>query len=115
MRTFWASWSEKKRNSTVRKARRGTCYTGYESGHCRGRYHERGSALKAAEAAKAFGLEVIGVVGVIDRLEGGRANFEAASIPLVTLFTIDDFIPPQNAKCQSYLKSKRCAEGCFPS
>lgn len=53
-----------------------------------------GSALKAAQAARDFGLEVIGVVGVIDRLEGGRANFEAAGIPLVTLLTIDDLIPP---------------------
>jgi orotate phosphoribosyltransferase len=52
-----------------------------------------GSALKAAAAAKDYGLEVIGAVGVIDRLEGGRANFEAAGIPLVTLLTIDDFIP----------------------
>jgi orotate phosphoribosyltransferase len=52
-----------------------------------------GSALKAAAAAKDYGLEVIGAVGVIDRLEGGRVNFDAAGIPLVTLLTIDDFIP----------------------
>jgi orotate phosphoribosyltransferase len=49
--------------------------------------------LKAAAAAKDYGLEVIGAVGVIDRLEGGRVNFDAAGIPLVTLLTIDDFIP----------------------
>jgi orotate phosphoribosyltransferase len=52
-----------------------------------------GSALKAAAAAKDFGLDVIGAIGVVDRLEGGRANFEAAGIPLVTLLTIDDLIP----------------------
>jgi orotate phosphoribosyltransferase len=52
-----------------------------------------GSALKAAAAAKDYGLEVIGAVGVIDRLEGGRVNFDVAGIPLVTLLTIDDFIP----------------------
>ena len=51
-----------------------------------------GSALKAAEAAREFGLEVIGAIGVIDRLEGGRANFEAAGIPLHTLLTINDFM-----------------------
>jgi orotate phosphoribosyltransferase len=50
-----------------------------------------GSALKAAQAAKDFGLDVIGVLGVIDRLEGGRAAFEAQGIPLATLLTIEDF------------------------
>ncbi|MFN7877688.1 MAG: orotate phosphoribosyltransferase [Pirellula sp.] len=51
-----------------------------------------GSAIKAATAAREFGLEVIGAVGIIDRLEGGQANFDAAGIPLKTLFTIEDFL-----------------------
>jgi orotate phosphoribosyltransferase len=50
-----------------------------------------GSAIKAAHAAKEFGLDVIGVLGVIDRLEGGRAAFEAEGLKLATLLTIDDF------------------------
>ena len=50
-----------------------------------------GSALKAAQAAKDFGLQVIGVLGVIDRLEGGAAAFQEAGIPLATLLTIQDF------------------------
>lgn len=50
-----------------------------------------GSALKAATAAREFGLNVIGVLGVIDRLEGGEAAFQAAGIPLATLLTIEDF------------------------
>jgi orotate phosphoribosyltransferase len=50
-----------------------------------------GSALKAVQAARDFGMTVIGVLGVIDRLEGGRAAFEAAGVPLITLLTIDDF------------------------
>jgi len=50
-----------------------------------------GSALKAAVAARDFGLDVIGVLGVIDRLEGGAAAFQEAGIPLATLLTIDDF------------------------
>ena len=50
-----------------------------------------GSALKAAAAARDFGLEVIGVLGVIDRLEGGEEAFRAAGIPLATLLTISDF------------------------
>jgi orotate phosphoribosyltransferase len=51
-----------------------------------------GSALKAASSAREFGLDVVGVLGVIDRLEGGRAAFEAEGIPLETLLTIDDFM-----------------------
>ena len=51
-----------------------------------------GSALKAASAARDFGREVIGVLGVIDRLEGGEAAFKAAGIPLATLLTINDFL-----------------------
>ena len=50
-----------------------------------------GSAIKAAHAAKEFGLDVIGVLGVIVRLEGGRAAFEAEGLTLATLLTIDDF------------------------
>lgn len=50
-----------------------------------------GSALKAAESAKEFGLKVLGIYGVIDRLEGGREAIEQAGYPLATLLTIDDF------------------------
>lgn len=51
-----------------------------------------GSALQAANAARDFGLEVVGVIGVIDRLEGGEAVFQAAGIPLTSLLTINDFL-----------------------
>ena len=50
-----------------------------------------GSALKAAESAKEFGLKVLGVYGVIDRLEGGRQAIQQAGYSLDTLLTIDDF------------------------
>lgn len=50
-----------------------------------------GSALRAVEAAKDFGLEVLGIYGVIDRLEGGRETIENAGLPLTTLLTINDF------------------------
>ncbi len=36
-----------------------------------------GSALAAVEAARQFGLQVEGILAVIDRLEGGRAAVEA--------------------------------------
>ncbi len=50
-----------------------------------------GSALQAVQAVREFGMEVAGVIAVIDRLEGGRAAFEAVGIPLTTLLTIEDF------------------------
>jgi orotate phosphoribosyltransferase len=50
-----------------------------------------GSAIQAVEAVRAFGLEVLGVMAVVDRLEGGRAAFEAAGLELTTLLTIEDF------------------------
>jgi orotate phosphoribosyltransferase len=50
-----------------------------------------GSTLKAAERLRAAGHEVVGVVALVDRLEGGREAIEAASLPLVTLFTRADF------------------------
>ncbi len=50
-----------------------------------------GSALAAVEAARNFGLEVKGVIGIIDRLAGGEATFAAKGIRLQTLLTIRDF------------------------
>jgi len=50
-----------------------------------------GSALKAAESAKDAGLKVLGILGVIDRLEGGREAIEQAGYTLTTLLTINDF------------------------
>lgn len=50
-----------------------------------------GSALKAVDAAEAFGLKVREVIGIIDRLAGGEAAFEQRGLPLKTLTTIRDF------------------------
>ncbi|QEF97508.1 Orotate phosphoribosyltransferase [Stieleria maiorica] len=50
-----------------------------------------GSALKAVEAAEAFGLKVREVIGIIDRLAGGEAAFAARGLKLKTLTTIRDF------------------------
>ncbi len=50
-----------------------------------------GSALKAVEAAEAFGLKVERVIGIIDRLAGGAEAFAAHGLQLVTLTTIRDF------------------------
>ena len=50
-----------------------------------------GSALQAVERIQDFGCEVVCVAGIIDRLEGGKANFEARGLEHRTLLTIRDF------------------------
>lgn len=49
-----------------------------------------GSALKAVDAAREFGLKVDKILAVVDRLEGGRAAIEAAGLELQTLVTVRD-------------------------
>ncbi len=56
-----------------------------------------GSALAAIEKAEAAGLKVIGVLGIIDRLEGGAAAFANRGYQLQTLLTIRDFGIEPNA------------------
>ena len=50
-----------------------------------------GSALKAIGRAREFGLEVVLIVGLVDREEGGREVLEKEA-PLVTLFRKRDFV-----------------------
>lgn len=49
-----------------------------------------GSALKAVEAVREFGLKVDRILAVVDRLEGGREAVEAAGLKLETLVTVRD-------------------------
>ena len=53
-----------------------------------------GSALRAIERAREFGLEVIGALAIIDRLAGGAKAFAEQGVPLRTLLTIDDLDIP---------------------
>jgi len=50
-----------------------------------------GSSLKAIEHVEAAGLNVQGVIAIIDRLEGGRQAFADRGYELRTLLTIEDF------------------------
>jgi orotate phosphoribosyltransferase len=50
-----------------------------------------GSAIRAVQAAREFGLEVCAAIGIIDRLAGGREAFAAEGLELKTLLTIRDF------------------------
>ncbi len=50
-----------------------------------------GSALQAVERLVEFGCTVVCVVGIVDRKEGGAANFAAKNLPFRSLLTIEDF------------------------
>src|SRR5262249_44762309 len=50
-----------------------------------------GSAIKAAEALRAEGAEVLGVVTVIDRQEGAAEAFAAAKLKLTPILSLEDF------------------------
>jgi len=53
-----------------------------------------GSTARAVERIAEQGLEVVGVVGVVDRLAGGGGRIEAASgAPYRPLITIDELYP----------------------
>jgi orotate phosphoribosyltransferase len=53
-----------------------------------------GSTIRALEAVRAEGLEIVGVLAICDRLAGGGdAIREAARAPYVALTTIDDVYP----------------------
>lgn len=50
-----------------------------------------GSALQSVDRIVEFGCEVIQVVGIVDRMEGGAANFAARNLPFRSLLSIQDF------------------------
>ena len=54
-----------------------------------------GSTLKAVEKLRAVGAVVVGVVAIVDRLEGGADALKAAGLPLIALSTRRDFMGPE--------------------
>lgn len=50
-----------------------------------------GSALKAAEALKAAGAEIVRVITIVDRLDGASETFAAAGLKFEPLLTLADF------------------------
>lgn len=52
-----------------------------------------GSALRAATAVKAAGGEVVGVLAVVDREEGGREALEDAGLPVLALTRAAELLP----------------------
>ena len=51
-----------------------------------------GSTIKAVEALRASGVEVVGVVVLVDRLEGGIENLGREGLEVVSLFARNDFV-----------------------
>lgn len=51
-----------------------------------------GSSCAAIEALRAAGLDVLRVLALVDRLEGGRERLAAAGVELHAVFTRRDFI-----------------------
>ena len=49
------------------------------------------SAIKAAEALKAEGAEIVRVVTVLDRQEGAEVAFAAAGLPFAAILKREDF------------------------
>ena len=50
-----------------------------------------GSSLAAIERAEAFGLKVVRVIAIIDRMEGGAEAFAGRGCKFSSLLTIHDF------------------------
>jgi orotate phosphoribosyltransferase len=51
-----------------------------------------GSSLRAVEALKKVGANVVGIAALVDRLEGGAETIRQAGIPLVSLTNRRDFM-----------------------
>jgi orotate phosphoribosyltransferase len=49
-----------------------------------------GAALSAAERLRAWGVEIVKIVGIIDRQEGARENIEKAGFKMDAVFTKTD-------------------------
>ena len=51
-----------------------------------------GSALRAIEAVRAAGGDVVGVLALVDRDEGGREAIEEQGIPVTALVRAEDIV-----------------------
>jgi orotate phosphoribosyltransferase len=57
-----------------------------------------GSALRAAEAVRAEGGEVLAVLTLVDREGGGREKIEEAGYPVLTLFRVSELLERAGAE-----------------
>ena len=54
-----------------------------------------GSSLKAAKVAKDFGLEILGIIAIVDREEGGEENIKKEGFEFFPIFKISEFLKKQ--------------------
>ena len=52
-----------------------------------------GSALKAVEALRAHDAQILGVLALVDREEGGRERIEAEGLSVVSLARVAEILP----------------------
>ena len=50
-----------------------------------------GSSFQAIQRVEDFGMKVVRVIAIIDRMEGGAEAFAAAGYPFASLLCIRDF------------------------
>jgi orotate phosphoribosyltransferase len=55
-----------------------------------------GSMLKALDAAKATGAEIVGTAVIVDRQEGANALMREHGLQLAALFRAEDFLTPEH-------------------
>ena len=53
------------------------------------------SALIAAEAAESYKAQVVRVLAVVDRAQGGAQAFQQRGLPFSSLFTINELLPAE--------------------
>lgn len=51
-----------------------------------------GSSLKAAKVAKEFGLEIMGIIALVDREEGGEENIKNEGFDFYPVFRISELL-----------------------
>jgi orotate phosphoribosyltransferase len=52
-----------------------------------------GSTLKAVDKLRSAGALVVGVVALVDRLEGGAETIRESGLPLLSICSRRDFLP----------------------
>lgn len=52
-----------------------------------------GSALRAIDVLRAHGAQILGVLALVDRQEGGREAIEATGLPVISLVTAGEVLP----------------------
>ncbi|WP_297454328.1 orotate phosphoribosyltransferase [Persephonella sp.] len=51
-----------------------------------------GSSLKAAKVARDFGLEIMGIIAIVDREEGGAENIKKEGFEFFPIFKVSEFL-----------------------